>query len=110
MSWENSMSTNVCFRICLKWKMASTHSSWAHFGRTLSKVNCFYLGEELKDRSLREEEAGEDPNRDVCKEIESKYCLTFLKKRARPNTDSSEDLKQIEMLPGGTLKPLKKTQ
>lgn len=50
-----------------------------------------------------------DP-KDPCKEIESRYSLTFLKKRARPLNDSSEDLKQIEMLPGGTLKPLKKTQ
>lgn len=90
--------------------MASTLSSWAPSGKTLSKVNDLHQEEELKDRSLREQEAGEDPSKDICKEIETKYCLTFLKKRARPNADSSEDLKQIEMLPGGTLKPIKKTQ
>lgn len=87
-----------------------TLSSWALYGRTLNKVDRFDLEEELRDRSLKEEEGEEDLTKDVCKEIETKYCLTFLKKRARPNTDSSEDLKQIEMLPGATLKPIKKTQ
>ena len=56
------------------------------------------------------EENGIDPNKDTSEDIEAKYCLTFLKKRARANSGDSEDLRKIEMLPGATLKPIKKTQ
>lgn len=47
---------------------------------------------------------------DKDEEIEAKYSLHFLKKRARANSGDSEELKKIESLPGGSLKPIKKTQ
>jgi hypothetical protein len=43
-------------------------------------------------------------------EMDTKYSLHFLKKRARANSCDSEDLKRIESLPGASLKPIKKTQ
>ena len=64
--------------------------------------------EELIEKSLSGEDAHK-PQQDPLQEIENKYSLNFLKKRARAETEETEDSKKIEMIPGGVLKPLKKT-
>lgn len=43
-------------------------------------------------------------------DIDKLYTLSYLKKRSRVDGDESEEVKRIESLPGGSLKPVKKTQ
>jgi hypothetical protein len=66
--------------------------------------------EELIGQLRSDNENGVDVPVDRDEEMEAKYSLHFLKKRARANSGDSEDVKRLESLPGASLKPLKKTQ
>ena len=90
--------------------MGSIHSSWAHYGRILIIVGLFHIEEELIALSQSFEEVGKDISREIDEDLETRYSLNFLKKRVKGELEESDELKKIEGLPGGSLKPLKKTQ
>ena len=63
--------------------------------------------EELIEKSLSGEDSG-NPIIDPLQDIENKFSLTFLKKRVRAEQEETEDLKKIDHIPGGVMKPVKK--